>query len=750
MTTRSIKNRSSSSEPSFNPWLIWISVRRSWYWAAPIGLMLAGLAAFLVIQDFVPTYRASHILGVNKVSSIKGLGLLAAPRNLARTESWIIKNDVVTRAVLADPECVSYQGLSSPETAESNLLAGIKVTAAGAEDRMQISFVGSDPEKITLICNRLAESYLRYREIADGKSVEFFKRWLEPEIEQKKKEVARKRREVENLNQGSPIGGLRENALETKLNDSQLNYINNLKSQIITLEQEVEIGQATLAAAKDRAKTDLEKLVKKFGPDPGGSSLVVEIGEQEILTRIASDPELLRAKSDQRARRSFMERMQDGDRLDLMRKAQAKSWTADRAVESETKLARQRAIAALEAIALRQQQARQSIDESKRSQLRNEAKNRIGATLANAETAQEHLEVRLSMLESKYKQERAMLQKFAGNDLQLQFARDDYERAREVLDGLMAHEGLVRANRQSAVISIAPATRPKTPIEELPYKKLLLACLAAFSVPFGLGLLMEFRSQRLTNAAMCDRNGMYVIGEVARLPAGQRSVKGKRIFEESVDALRSNLFLSLETAQTRSIAVVSSMSGEGKSCVSSQIALSIAKATGETVLLVDCDLRCPDQHDIFGLEMGPGITSVLAGKVKFKDAVDKSLGDLVHVLPAGRLSASPHRLVTRESMAKFVEQALKEYEYVVIDTAPVLSAGESLAVAAAVDATLLCVMRDFSRVDHVTRTTRRLEAAGVNVAGTIFSGISARGYAYRYGDYKYSVGLTVEQTDNAT
>ena len=746
-TPAAIRNRSSSSEPSFDPWLIWISVRRNWYWAAPIGLVLAGLAAFLVIQSFVPEYRASHILGVNKVSSIKGLGLLSAPRNLARTESLIVKNDVVTRSVLADPECVSYQRLSNPETAERNLVKDIRVTAAGAEDRMLISFVGSDPEKVTLICNRLAESYLRYREIADGKSVEFFKRWLEPEIEQKKKEVARKRREVESLSQGSPVGGLRENAFENAMNDSQLNHINNLKSQIIALEQEFEIGQATLAAATDRAKTERENLEKKFGPDE--DSGVAEVTEQEILTRMGKDPELNRARSDQRARRSFMERTQDGDRLDIFRAAREKSRAADRAVESETKLARQRAIAALEAIALRQHQARQAIGESRRSKLKKEAKNRIEATLSSAEIAQEHLEVRLSILERKYEQERKMLQKFTGDDLQLQFAHDDYQREREVLDGLMAHGGLVRANRQSAVISIAPATRPKTPIEDLPYKKLILACLAAFIVPFGLGLLLEFRSQRFTNAAMCDRNGMSVIGEVARLPAGLRSVKGKRVFEESVDALRANLFLSLETEGTRSIAVVSSMSGEGKSCVSSQIALSIAKATGETVLLVDCDLRCPDQHEIFGLEMGPGVTSVLAGKVKFKDAVDKSLGDMVHVLPAGKLSASPHRLVSRESMAKFVQEALREYEYVVVDTAPVLSAGESLAVASAVDATLLCVMRDFSRIDHVARTTRRLEAAGVNVAGTIFSGISARGYAYRYGDYDYSAGMTIEQTDSA-
>ena len=89
-------------------------------------------------------------------------------------------------------------------------------------------------------------------------------------------------------------------------------------------------------------------------------------------------------------------------------------------------------------------------------------------------------------------------------------------------------------------------------------------------------------------------------------------------------------------------------------------------------------------------------------------------------------------------MKTLVDDALKDYAFVVFDTAPVLSAGESLAVASAVDITLLCVMRDLSRKDNVTRTTRRLEAVGATLAGTVFSGVSARKYAYRYGDYNYA------------
>jgi Mrp family chromosome partitioning ATPase len=127
----------------------------------------------------------------------------------------------------------------------------------------------------------------------------------------------------------------------------------------------------------------------------------------------------------------------------------------------------------------------------------------------------------------------------------------------------------------------------------------------------------------------------------------------------------------------------------------------------------------------------------MMGEAKFEDAVDRSLGDLVHVLPAGRMSLSPHRLLSASGMRDLVDQALEKYNYVIVDTAPVLAAGETLAVASVTDATLLCVMRDVSRTDTVVRSSRRLEAAGANLVGTVFSGVPSRQYAYRYGDYRY-------------
>jgi capsular exopolysaccharide synthesis family protein len=352
------------------------------------------------------------------------------------------------------------------------------------------------------------------------------------------------------------------------------------------------------------------------------------------------------------------------------------------------------------------------------------------------------MSTRRQSLEAAFDAEKTRLEQFAGETADLYFAQQQYDQAAAILEKLNMRIASLRTERQrgATVQTLAKATPPASPIEEVPTKKILVASGAAFVLPFLVALAWEFFIKRVSGPSSIEsRNLMPLIGEVARLPSGVFTKGKKRVFEESVDALRANLLLSSELGELRTFAVTSSMSGEGKSSLSSQLAVSVAKATGERVLLIDADLRSPDQHHLFGLEMGLGLSGVLSGRVSLDAAIDRSLGGLLHVLPAGHLTASPHRLLSPSALRDLVDQATGElgYRYVIFDTAPVLSAGETLAVAAEVDATLLCVMRDVSRVDSLERTSRRLEATGATIAGIVFNGVPSREYAYRYGDYRY-------------
>ena len=327
--------------------------------------------------------------------------------------------------------------------------------------------------------------------------------------------------------------------------------------------------------------------------------------------------------------------------------------------------------------------------------------------LAFEKQQRQELETKLEVLNKEYEDERHRLEQFSGATADLQFAQDELNVATAVLMKLRDRVAAIRTERRQdgAVRTLAIATPPNSPTSKMPVKNLAVASGACFILPFLIGFLWEFKVKRVVDSTALEKAGNLapIVGEIARLPGGTRSDKSRRVFEESVDTLRANLFLSMDTRNTRSIAVTSSMSGEGKSSVASQLALSIAKATGDTVLLVDADLRCPDQHEVFGLEMGPGLCGVLSHESTLEEAVDTSLGDLIHVLPAGRATRSPHRLMSQSAMLSFVDQALEKYAVVVIDTAPVLAAGETLAVASSVDATLLCLMRDVSRMENVTR-----------------------------------------------
>jgi Mrp family chromosome partitioning ATPase len=131
------------------------------------------------------------------------------------------------------------------------------------------------------------------------------------------------------------------------------------------------------------------------------------------------------------------------------------------------------------------------------------------------------------------------------------------------------------------------------------------------------------------------------------------------------------------------------------------------------------------------------LAEVLTGSSCLADAINRSWSEHVHVLPAGRLTQSPHKLLRPETFAAVAEEARATYGYVVIDTPPVLAASEALVIAKVADGTLVCTMRDRSREPHVRQAIRRLRATAAEPLGVVLSGVPVRSYAYRYGSYGY-------------
>lgn len=713
---------SGGTDASFDLRLIWSTIRHCWFWAAPLGIAIGSAAAFSVYVSFIPQYEASHTLEANQ-DYIVFENVLAESSNLEATERQIILSDAVLDDVVAKAN-VQAAGFTDLDASVEQIRNSLKVATVGTQTLLRISYTHPDPVVAALVCNEVAGSFLEQRELLDNRRVGDVESWLTPSIDIWKAEVQGHERRIVELSKAS-MGFDPSNPIESM--EFDLSTLSDLRGQL----QELQIKEAWLETNLRNRTTDesttAPEEIELLIPEPTSA---------EINSYVENTPEVARQRS---LRAENLEVLKNLDtnglkslRQDYYQKIQEKVTAAEAGLESAREKARQEAVekirSDLREVAERAQllASREAIANSKK-------------TLAQKKTELAELKARRALLEVEYENEKGRLERKGGNAMELMFAKEDRAIASGILGMMQQRLAAIKIERRrgSGLNSVDVAKPPRSPVVPLPYKNMTLAGLLGLAFPFGLGLFLEMRAKRISDVAVLDTPNLAAFGEVAKLPTKVGQSKRQRVFEESIDTLRANLMLSKQTKNARTVTIASSMSGEGKSSVSSQLAISLAKACGETVLLVDADLRSPDQHDIFGIDMGVGLAGVMAKEVELNAAINDTLGELVHVLPAGHMSQSPHRLLSADGMRALLDTALEKYKYVVVDTAPVLAAGETLAIASQTDATLVCVMRDVSRSDAVLRTSRRLEAAGANVVGTVFSGVPVRQYTYRYGDYRY-------------
>ena len=357
------------------------------------------------------------------------------------------------------------------------------------------------------------------------------------------------------------------------------------------------------------------------------------------------------------------------------------------------------------------------------------------------------LKLKKETLENQVRDYMTSLKQSSASSVDLQFAEADLEEWASIRSTVHDRRIQLQTEREATdtVRELERAVAPRLPVEDLPYKQLGIATVAGLTLPFLLAVLLELRSRKVDDANQLEsRSHLAVLGEISTIPVAANSRIGKRksnhsrelrLFEESVDSLSTNLILREDLRNSRVFAITSALSGEGKTSVSCQLAVSISRATGKSVLLIDGDMRAPDVHHVFGREMTAGLVGYLNGQSDWRSLVDRDWSESVHILTAGHLKGSPHRLLSGGRLEKLIEEARQEYDFIVMDTPPVLPASEAMLFAKVADTCLMCALRDKSRIEQLIQAYHRLESAGARVAGSVLSGVPAREYASYYGDY---------------
>jgi capsular exopolysaccharide synthesis family protein len=355
------------------------------------------------------------------------------------------------------------------------------------------------------------------------------------------------------------------------------------------------------------------------------------------------------------------------------------------------------------------------------------------------------LKDRRASLESQIKEFISMMKLTGSGGAELQFAEADLLEWQKTRGQIHDRSVALATERESLepIRELQRSTPPKLPVESLPLKQLLFANAIGLALPLLIAFGLELRSHRIDSAMSLEKQSeMLVLGEISALPysadpGSKRAEKALRLYEESIDSLTMSLVLSPNLKQARTLAVTSALAAEGKTTVACQLALSIARSTGKVVLLIDGDMRAPDVHHVFDRKMNSGLAGFLSGENDLSEVIDRDWSSQVHILHAGYLKGSPHRLLSQGAIDRLIEKAKESYDYVIIDTPPILPASESLIYARSVDYCLVCALRDRSRVEQLMQAVNKLEAAGANVAGAVLSGVPFREYSKYYGDYAY-------------
>lgn len=304
-------------------------------------------------------------------------------------------------------------------------------------------------------------------------------------------------------------------------------------------------------------------------------------------------------------------------------------------------------------------------------------------------------------------------------------------------------EGAAAASRFS-LVALAPAGVPSKPIRPKPIRNGGLGLALGLVLGVGCAFLTESLDHTYKRAEQLEQDtGLPVLGVIPQelkgvpLPAKTHSASHRA---EAYRTIRTNVQFAGPAHTLKTILITSASPGEGKTSLATNLAVAFA-ATGQSVVLVDADLRRRRVGEAFGLmREGVGLAGVLAGWSRVAEAVHAIEPDRLAVLPAGSVPKIPTELLGGPRMMDLLKELGDSYEVVLVDSPPALPVADPLILA--VNATGVVVVVRFGETsrERLRRTIGNLQKLGVPLLGLVANGAVAAhdpayGYGYVYGSY---------------
>lgn len=292
---------------------------------------------------------------------------------------------------------------------------------------------------------------------------------------------------------------------------------------------------------------------------------------------------------------------------------------------------------------------------------------------------------------------------------------------------------------------LTPPTLSSLPLSPTPAKVLGISVLVAMLLPVLFTLMRELLNRKIvTKRQVQQLLNAPLLAEIEEVKFSKESPvvignKERSMIGEQIRALRTNLGFYAAGKKNMYVMITSSMSGEGKSFLSLNLAKSFSLQE-KKVALLEFDLRRPKISNTLGIKSKEGLSNFLIGKQEAADTAIQPLeGDpYLHLFPAGPIPPNPQELMTNKRMAELKKYLDENYDIIIIDTPPFGIVADAQIMNQWADVTLMVIRFGFTMKEQILEITEWNDKKIFNNMATVFNGIKDKGYyGYKYGYYYY-------------
>jgi capsular exopolysaccharide synthesis family protein len=674
-------------------------LRKHWLLAVCLGVLAAAAASGTTWYAVPASHTAFALLRVASVEP-RMVFPTADTRvdygTYQKTQISLIKSPLVLNAALRQPAIAALPCVLEQLDPVTWLAKEVLVDYAGGSEVLRISLTGSIPDELAKLVNAIKDAYLQ--EVVNAESQQRLARIRElDKIYTESEEKTRSKRNL--LRQLARTLGTSDSQALTLKQQMAVQHFGELRKEHTRVQ--FELMRARVEALSQQARGEApagekvaEALLEDYAStDPQTQQLLARLGQvQRVIARYEhvavrkDEPSLVEYRAEAKA----LQKKLDDRRAELL-PLLAKRLREKARGEKEMSVAR--------------------------------LKDQI-ALLADQE----------KLLREEVEHYAKEVDKIGNSSADLELMRAEVEQVDAITKRVGAEKQALEVEIRSRprVTLIQEASVPQAAEFKKKAAVTALAGLLAFgAVAVWIGW-REHRAARIDSAEeVASALGLRVLGTLPASPRKWRdrgrgrkgpALSGQQPFMESIGSIRALLVHDASLGATRVVLVTSALENEGKTTVASHLAASLARA-GRKTLLVDCDLRRPALHQVFRMEPLPGLSEVLRGEAELFEAIRPTAEPGLELLAAGAADAQALQALARDDVQSLFEAVRLKYDFVVIDSSPVLPVADSLLLAKHADAVLLAIRRDVSRVPTTQTACQRLEMVGVRVLGAVVTGV---------------------------